>query len=635
MEIVLLILVIVLFGLFFWQKKNSDESIKTIDEFQQKTKTEMESQLDDMNGAFSKSIEEVSVSVKVLSESLDDSTQTLRKSIQGMKENAEKLKSDVDIEFETIDQRIAKLTELLKITLEDNAKLKKDLRFFTEIGSDATKLNETEDEATTEKLIQEALTEISSVRIKKKAESQQKKISDEATAENLVRISENAGTKVTLGVPSILDDEQKEAFNTMMNTDHNMFITGKAGTGKSFLLRLFVRANSKKKVVLLAPTGISAINIDGATIHTAFGYKNLVNASLEELEQGKLQLNSNKRKVLEKVDTIVIDEISMVRADTFEKMDRILKQIMQNDKLFGGKQMILFGDLFQLPPITKSEEYRFLNDRFGGIYFFNSDAYKAGNFNFIELSINHRQKDDEPFFNLLNRIREGKVCNQDLAVLNSRTNYSEEDFRRVIRLFPRKDEAESVNREELEKINAKLYEYEAKVIYTKSNMTKTMKENTFPISKTLKLKLGALIMMVANDTEKRWANGTLGIVSGLGDDFIKVNINGVEYSLSPYEFEEQEAIYKNGRIQYETIYKVEQYPLVLAYAITIHKSQGMTYQQVACDISHCFSPGQAYVALSRCSSLSGLYLLNSVNSDILSVDQDIKEFYLSNINVVQ
>lgn len=635
MEIVLLILVIVLFGLFFWQKKNSDESIKTIDEFQQKTKTEMESQLDDMNGAFSKSIEEVSVSVKVLSESLDDSTQTLRKSIQGMKENAEKLKSDVDIEFETIDQRIAKLTELLKITLEDNAKLKKDLRFFTEIGSDATKLNETEDEATTEKLIQEALTEISSVRIKKKAESQQKKISDEATAENLVRISENAGTKVTLGVPSILDDEQKEAFNTMMNTDHNMFITGKAGTGKSFLLRLFVRANSKKKVVLLAPTGISAINIDGATIHTAFGYKNLVNASLEELEQGKLQLNSNKRKVLEKVDTIVIDEISMVRADTFEKMDRILKQIMQNDKLFGGKQMILFGDLFQLPPITKSEEYRFLNDRFGGIYFFNSDAYKAGNFNFIELSINHRQKDDEPFFNLLNRIREGKVGNQDLAVLNSRTNYSEEDLRRVIRLFPRKDEAESVNREELEKINAKLYEYEAKVIYTKSNMTKTMKENTFPISKTLKLKLGALIMMVANDTEKRWANGTLGIVSGLGDDFIKVNINGVEYSLSPYEFEEQEAIYKNGRIQYETIYKVEQYPLVLAYAITIHKSQGMTYQQVACDISHCFSPGQAYVALSRCSSLSGLYLLNSVNSDILSVDQDIKEFYLSNINVVQ
>lgn len=640
MDFGLLILVIALFALFIWQKKNTDKAITTIQELQQKNSEEISTKIDEMSENFSKDVSNVSESVNSLKETVDMTSSEMNSSLQEAKENTVVLRGELTTQFESVDLKIKSLTDELASVKEQNAKLKKDLEFFTKIDEDATKLNDFADEEQQEALIQKALEQISGVETNQVSEENksESKTSEQAEKESQNLISEVLSSDSdAIIAPSILDEEQRVAFDTMSNTKQNLFITGKAGTGKSFLLKLFVRANKEKKVVLLAPTGISAINIGGATLHSAFGYTNLVNASIEELEKGIVKLNRDKRQVLASVDTIIIDEISMVRSDTFEKIDRILKNIARNDKLFGGKQLILFGDLFQLPPIAKPDEYRFLQDRFGGIYFFNSDIYKKADFKFIELSINHRQQDDVPFFNVLNRIREGKINSDDLSVLNQRTSFDEDDLRRVIRLFPRKDEAERVNIKELEKIKAKEYIYDATVTYSKPNMTTSLKWNSFPIDEHLRLRLGALVMMVANDTEKRWANGTLGIVSALGEDYIKVKISDSkghinEYTLVKFEFEEQEAIYRNKRIEYESIFKVKQFPVTLAYAITIHKSQGMTYQQIACDITECFTTGQAYVALSRCSSLAGLYLLKDVDANILNVDPDVKEFYLNQIN---
>jgi ATP-dependent exoDNAse (exonuclease V) alpha subunit len=301
-------------------------------------------------------------------------------------------------------------------------------------------------------------------------------------------------------------------------------------------------------------------------------------------------------------------------------------------KPFGGKQMIVFGDLFQLPPITMWQETKYLTDYYGGIFFFNSNAYSNGRFNFIELSTNHRQKDDKAFFDILNRMREGITTKEDIDCLNERhidRKADKSELRRILTLFPKKADAERVNREELAKIEAKEYVYKAKIVYNAKNSQKSNLYKSFPISDELRLKRGALVMMVANDPEKRWVNGTMGVIHSLSADSINVTIDGTTYEVKPCVFTEKEAIYVDGKIDYQDILRVEQYPIVLAYAITIHKSQGMTYKKIACDISNCFAPGQAYVALSRCSSLAGLNLLKLIDESLMKVDENVMKFYLS------
>jgi len=319
----------------------------------------------------------------------------------------------------------------------------------------------------------------------------------------------------------------------------------------------------------------------------------------------------------------------MVRADTFDKIDKILKVINNNNRPFGGKQIIAFGDLFQLPPIAKRDEEQYLREKYGGIFFFFSNAYKDGDFKFIELTNNHRQEKDARFFEVLNRMREGRITDEDIALVNERVCVNGDELRRVVRLFPRKQEAEQVNALELERIPAREYTNEARVMLNKYNNQNINIDNTFPITKTLKLKLGALIMMIENDAGKRWVNGTLGIISFISNETIKVKINDIEHEVHKSVFETREATYIGGRIEYEVVLQVEQYPIVLAYAITIHKSQGMTYQRIACDISDCFAPGQAYVALSRCSSLNGISLLNSITRAEVAVDSEVKNFYIN------
>ena len=498
-----------------------------------------------------------------------------------------KLKSDSK-KFENL---LSEQKEEIKNLRSLNLKLEEELKNFTEIGSDSKQLNDT--------------------------------VSQE---EQELHIAETLETIVEKGIAHTdLDSEQKYIFDLMTNSNKNLFVTGKAGTGKSYLLRLFVEL-ARKKTLVMAPTGIAALNANGVTIHSVFGFHNLVNISIDNLNEDTLRLKSENRKVLKNVETILIDEISMVRSDVFQKMDKIMKLVNRCNLPFGGKQIILFGDLYQLPPVVKRNESEYLKDNFKGKYFFNTTAYKEGDFEFYELSINHRQKSDECFFDILNGIREGKLTDEGLNKLNERNEFEPSELRRIIRILPLKNHVDRINKNELDKISAPEYEFKSSIIYHKQNITFDI-ENNMPISETLRLKVGALVTMVTNDENHRWVNGTLGIVSSVSATSVKVTINDREYEISKATFEQQEAKYEDGEIKYETVCEVKQYPIVLAYAITIHKSQGMTYKRIACDVSKCFESGQAYVALSRCTTLNGLYLLEKINANALKVDNEIIEFY--------
>lgn len=433
---------------------------------------------------------------------------------------------------------------------------------------------------------------------------------------------------------ALLDSEQSTTYDEIEGSCENFFITGKAGTGKSFLLDV-IRNTTQKTNIVLAPTGIAALNVNGATLHSTFGYHNLVNLEIDAISDTTISLKSEKRLILRQASCIIIDEISMVRADTFDKIDRILKVVNHSDKPFGGKQILLFGDLFQLPPISKSKEQEYLMDRYGGIYFFFADAYKRGNFHFKELTINHRQKDDKNYFLILNRIRDGSLTDTDIEILNTRVVKDESVYDRFTTLLPTKAEVEFLNKHHIDQLNSKGYTYQAKIVFNKYPNNNPNLEGVFPIANSLYLKKGALVMMVANDPEHRWVNGTLGIVNSLSDQSISVSINKRTYDISPYEFTEQEVTYVNGKITYENVLSVYQYPIIPAYAITIHKSQGQTYQNIVCDIDKCFANGQAYVALSRCESLRGLHLKRPISDASIHVDKSVLNFYYENIKNTQ
>jgi len=431
-----------------------------------------------------------------------------------------------------------------------------------------------------------------------------------------------------------LDPEQFALCEEMERTQNHFFVTGKAGTGKSFLLNTFRKKTSKKHIVL-APTGLAALNINGHTLHSAFGYKNLVNLDIDDISSETFKSNFEKQMVLKIVSTIIIDEISMVRADTFDKIDRILRVINDTDLPFGGKQMILFGDLFQLPPIASHEEEKYLYDRYGGVHFFCADAYKLSGFQFRELTINHRQSSDSNFFEILNRVRNGTTISDDISKLNARVVQDFSIYDRFTMLVPTKSEADHINRERIRQLGTKEYSYRATILYNKHPNQNRALDTIFPIAENLRLKQGVLVMMVANDPKHRWVNGKLGIINDLSDKGIFVAIDKFIYEVHPIEFSQQEATYKHGKLTYETTLTVAQYPLIPAYAITIHKSQGQTYQNIICGINQCFADGQAYVALSRCSTLEGLHLAQPISTTSIQVNKNVLDFYNSNLSITK
>lgn len=428
---------------------------------------------------------------------------------------------------------------------------------------------------------------------------------------------------------SPLGHEQSLIFDAMENTNKNMFITGKAGTGKSYLLNFFV-ANSRKNVVVLAPTGVAAVNVGGQTIHSFFHIPTRIPITRSDLIPG-----SSRRELYRGLDVIVIDEVSMVRSDIMDAIDYVLRVANDNDLPFGGKQMLMFGDLYQLPPVAKPQVKRYLDDNFGSVFFFNAPAIKKCGLEIHELTHVFRQK-DPAFINILNEVREGKISQANLSLLNQRADVpipTDDDVSGglAIVIAPRKDAAETTNEAMLSSIDEPLFTYEA-------DIKGDFRENEFPTQRVLKLKVGARVMMLKNDSgtwsdrpeeNRRWVNGTLGQISRLSRDSIWVMINGVSHQIDRCTWPKRQYSYdaKSRQLDSRKTAVFTQFPITLAWAITVHKAQGATYQSVGIDLDRgMFEVGQTYVALSRCVDMNKLYLSRPVSESDIKTSNEVKAF---------
>lgn len=416
-----------------------------------------------------------------------------------------------------------------------------------------------------------------------------------------------------------ITQEFKDALHIMENTNQPIYITGKAGTGKSTLLKHF-RDNTNKNVVFVAPTGVAAIHINGVTIHSFF------QLPFGMLTDEDVEMHYHKRDVYDKLETLVIDEISMVRADVMRAIDNMLRKNKKKDIPFGGVQVIMFGDLYQLPPVViNRDEREYLDSIFGGVYFFNGLSFDKTGLTKIVLEQNFRQKHDQEFLGLLNRVREDKLSYDDLKKLNNQVLKFGEKPKSAIVLATTNKIADQINKQELDKLSGKEFVFDAHV------------KGKFDIKKApgemkLKLKKGAQIMMIKNDIEfpRRWANGTLGEVVKIKKDLITVKIDGKNYDVDLATWDEADYVYDAEAEAVEKITKGSfiQYPIKLAWAVTIHKSQGKTFDRVIVDLGNrAFAHGQTYVALSRCVSLKTLYLKRPIRSNDIIVDDAVKFFH--------
>lgn len=420
----------------------------------------------------------------------------------------------------------------------------------------------------------------------------------------------------------IIDSEFQQAYDLMEKSSSHIYVTGKAGTGKSTLLTYF-REKTTKNFVTLAPTGIAAVNIEGATIHSFFRFA-------PQLVNEKSILKDTKRKSLfEKLDTIIIDEISMVRADILDGIDKSLRINKDNNLPFGGVQMIFFGDLYQLPPVViGKEQIHYFEEKFGGIYFFNAKVFNEIKLESIELKNIFRQKDDH-FKDILNSVREKNISYQQLSLLNNRLHSKNlsENHNLSITLSSTNKVADFINRQKIGQLDTDEYLYEAIV-------DGKFERSAFPTEKNLILKEGSQVMMLKNDSSKRWANGTLGVITKLSDTEIKVEINGKNHTVTPEVWEVIEFQYnkEKNKVEESIIGSFTQYPIRLAWAITIHKSQGQTFDNIIIDLGYgAFTHGQTYVALSRCTSLEGIILKKPIRHQDIILDTKIVEF-ISNKN---
>ncbi len=420
--------------------------------------------------------------------------------------------------------------------------------------------------------------------------------------------------------PIILTDEFKDALTLLESKPvfkPLIFITGRAGTGKTTLLKYFAQ-HTAQNVVVLATTGLAAINVHGQTVHSFFHLKpgNLLDMGL---------LRRLPRKTVDNFDTLIIDEASMLRADLLDAMDHILRISTHNQEPFGGKQVILFGDLFQLPPVEESEQsglFDYFNARYASPYFFEAQVLKELPLEVFELKRIFRQHADRDYAHLLNLIREGKISQPQLdAGLNTHVSPETPDvLDNSILLATTNYSAMWRNRTQLDKLPGTEYVYPATADET---FTKTP-----PADKELHLKKGAKIMMLVNDDN--WVNGDIGTVHDLGPDFIQVELKGAIYDVKPHVWEE--VTYEFNPLSQKLQPKVKgffkQYPLKLAWAITIHKSQGLTFDNIYLDMGRgAFATGQTYVALSRCRTLSGVHLKRPISTSDVQCDNRVQQFF--------
>jgi hypothetical protein len=426
-------------------------------------------------------------------------------------------------------------------------------------------------------------------------------------------------------------------------TQKSIFLTGKAGTGKTTLLREII-ATTHKSTVVVAPTGIAALNAGGVTIHSMFQlpfsafipsyeeasqFTETVKFENKETLRRHFKMNNVKRNVIKNMELLIIDEVSMLRADLLDAIDFMMQTVRRNSKPFGGVQVLFIGDLLQLPPVIRDEEWRTLRNYYKGKFFFHSHVMQQYPPLYIELSKIYRQTDDS-FISVLNNLRNNQITPEDIQILNQ---YVKPDFDLknnpgYITLTTHNAKADSINEQAIGDLAGNEFSYQPFIVGD-------FPEKIFPVEENLKLKIGAQVMFVKNDAsfEKRYFNGKMGVVKSLSPEEIFIHFPDENKTIEVEKYEWKNIRYKvnelTKEIEEEVLGTFAHYPLKLAWAITVHKSQGLTFEKAALDVSQVFLPGQAYVALSRLTSLNGLILLSPLQMNGISNDQDVMDYALN------
>lgn len=426
----------------------------------------------------------------------------------------------------------------------------------------------------------------------------------------------------------VFNKELSLAWQIINNTDTHLFLTGKAGTGKTTFLKE-LRQQSMKRMVVLAPTGIAAINAQGSTIHSFFQLN--IGPQLPNMQSSRSKnysFRKSKIQLIRSLDLIVIDEISMVRADILDAIDKVLRRYCDRQKPFGGVQMLMIGDMQQLSPVVKDEEWKLLSEYYQTPYFFSSNALRETDFVTVELQEVFRQS-DPLFLDILNKVRTNTIDNSTLSLINSRyiPNFHPDKEDGYIRLCTHNRQADYINSLELDSINAPIVTFTADIEGDFPSMS-------FPTDKELRLKVGAQVMFVKNDSspEKAYFNGMIGEII-LFDDKNLIHVrcldDGRIIKLGREKWENTKYYLNNEtkEISEEIVGSFEQYPLKTAWAITVHKSQGLTFTKAILDIQYSFAHGQAYVALSRCKSLEGMVLSSPIDCSAIINDDVVEQFY--------
>ena len=439
-----------------------------------------------------------------------------------------------------------------------------------------------------------------------------------------------------------ISEEAKFTLRFINQTHRNIFLTGKAGTGKTTLLREIIQTTHKNTVVV-APTGIAALNAGGVTIHSMFqlpfggfipdnsasNFDNNLKFETPATLRRHFRLSGQKRAVIQNMELLIIDEVSMLRSDLLDAIDFMMQSVRKKKQPFGGVQLLFIGDLMQLPPIIRDEEWRTLRNYYKGKFFFHALVIQNNPPLYIELSKIYRQTDDR-FISVLNNLRNNQITAQDVAILNE---YVQPDFdlkanKGYITLTTHNVKADNINAQALQDLEGKLEKYSPEIVGD-------FPDKIFPVDETLQLKIGAQVMFVKNDLsfDKKYFNGKMGVVKSLSSNEILVHFPEENKTIEVEKYEWSNIKYSvnanTKEIDEEVLGTFVHYPIKLAWAITVHKSQGLTFDKAALDVSQVFLPGQAYVALSRLRSLNGLILLSPLRMNGIASDQDVMDYSLN------